>query len=83
MPDEHLPVYQIQDFHAQEQKESYFYLRSFAAHLREHQFIQRPHKHDYYIQLYISKGRQGRYTVGSCPTTRTATSSSSLLRISD
>ena len=62
MPDEHLPVYQIRDFHAQEQKGSYFYLRSFAAHLREHQFIQRPHKHDFYILLYISKGH-GTHTI--------------------
>lgn len=56
MPEEHLPIYQIRDFDAQAPRERYFYLNSFAAHLREHLFIQKPHKHNFYILLFISKG---------------------------
>lgn len=62
MPEEHLPVYQIQDFNAQEHKERFFYLSSFASHLKEHLFIQKPHKHNFYILLFISKG-QGTHTI--------------------
>lgn len=56
MSKQHLPVYQIQDFHAQEQKEQYFYISTFAAHLQEHLFIREPHKHNFYTILFITQG---------------------------
>jgi AraC family transcriptional regulator, transcriptional activator of pobA len=62
MPKEHLPIYQIQDFKAQAQKERYFYLSSFAAHLQEHLFIREPHKHNFYIILFITQGT-GTHTI--------------------
>jgi AraC family transcriptional regulator, transcriptional activator of pobA len=56
MPKDYLPIYQIQDFNAQAQKERYFYFSSFAGHLQEHLFIQEPHKHNFYILLLITQG---------------------------
>lgn len=62
MPKEHLPIYQIQDFNAQAQKEPYFYLSPLAAHLKEHLFIQEPHKHNFYIILFVTQGK-GTHTI--------------------
>ncbi|MBF9252734.1 helix-turn-helix domain-containing protein [Pontibacter sp. 172403-2] len=62
MPDKHLPIFRIQDFDAQTRREQYFYLNSFANHLREHQFIQKPHKHNFYIVLLLTSG-SGTHTI--------------------
>ncbi|RNI29169.1 helix-turn-helix domain-containing protein [Rufibacter latericius] len=62
MPKELLPIYQIQDFNAQVQKERYFYQSSFASHLKEHLFIREPHKHNFYIVLFITQGT-GTHTI--------------------
>lgn len=51
-----MPIYQIQDFEALANKDRYFYFSSFAAHLKEHQFIREPHKHDFYIILLVTQG---------------------------
>lgn len=56
MRKEHLPIYQIQDFEALANKDRYFYFSSFAGHLKEHQFIREPHKHDFYIILLVTQG---------------------------
>ncbi|GAB3204320.1 AraC-like DNA-binding protein [Pontibacter aydingkolensis] len=58
----YLPIYQIQDYNAQDQKEHYFYYSSFSAHLQEHLFIRRPHKHNFYIILFITQG-SGKHTI--------------------
>ncbi|GGK71688.1 AraC family transcriptional regulator [Rufibacter glacialis] len=57
-----MPIYQIQDFHAQAQKERYFYFSTFAAHLQEHLFIREPHKHNFYIIIFITQGT-GTHTI--------------------
>jgi len=62
MPDKHLPIFRIQDFDAQTRREQYFYLNYFANHLREHQFIQKPHKHNFYIVLLLTSG-YGTHTI--------------------
>lgn len=62
MPKDFLPIYQIQDFNAQARKETYFYLNSFAAHLQEHLFVREPHKHNFYIILFITQGT-GTHTI--------------------
>jgi AraC family transcriptional regulator, transcriptional activator of pobA len=62
MPKDQLPIYQIQDFQAQAQKERYFYFSAFAAHLQEHLFIRAPHKHNFYIILFITQGT-GTHTI--------------------
>ncbi|SIQ84935.1 AraC family transcriptional regulator [Pontibacter lucknowensis] len=62
MAKEHLPIYQIQDFEARSRKDRYFYISSFSAHLQEHLFIRKPHKHDFYIILFVTQG-QGTHTI--------------------
>lgn len=62
MQKERLPVYRIQDFNAEAQKERYFYLSPFAAHLQEHLFTREPHKHSFYIILFITQG-SGTHTI--------------------
>lgn len=57
-----LPIYQIQDFKASTLQENYFYVSSFAAHLQEHLFIQKPHKHSFYILILVTKG-SGTHTI--------------------
>jgi AraC family transcriptional regulator, transcriptional activator of pobA len=59
MSRDHLPIYQIEDFQAQE---GYFYLSSLAKHLQEHLFIRKPHKHGFYILMFITKG-SGTHTI--------------------
>ncbi|WP_276496249.1 helix-turn-helix domain-containing protein [Pontibacter litorisediminis] len=62
MSKQHLPLYQIQDFNALAHKERYFYASSLAAHLQEHLFTQQPHKHTFYIILFITQG-SGTHTI--------------------
>ncbi|QNF35533.1 helix-turn-helix domain-containing protein [Adhaeribacter swui] len=63
MPEKLLPVYQIQDFdQLVTTKNSDFYLNTFENHLREHTFIQKPHKHDFFIILLITQGT-GTHTI--------------------
>ncbi|MBJ6119727.1 helix-turn-helix domain-containing protein [Pontibacter sp. BT310] len=62
MPEANLPIYQIKDFNASSQQERYFYMKSFAQHLQEHAFIQKPHKHDFYMLLFVTQGA-GTHTI--------------------
>jgi AraC-like DNA-binding protein/quercetin dioxygenase-like cupin family protein len=62
MPEEFLPVYQIQDFNIPFHQKGGFYLKTFEAHLQEHAFIQKPHKHDFYILIFITQG-SGTHTI--------------------
>ena len=61
MPEEPLPVFQIQDF-SEPLQPSHFYLETLEGHLQKHAFIQRPHKHDFYLLLLFTKGG-GTHTV--------------------
>ncbi|OKL38614.1 AraC family transcriptional regulator [Pontibacter flavimaris] len=62
MQKEHLPIYQIQDFNALTQGDRYFYFSSFASHLQEHLFIREPHRHNFYIILFVTQG-SGTHTI--------------------
>ncbi|MDQ4141862.1 MAG: AraC family transcriptional regulator [Bacteroidota bacterium] len=63
MPDHQLPLYNIQDFEkAGSPKRPDFYLNRFEKHLQEHNFIQKPHKHDFFILLLITQGT-GTHTI--------------------
>ena len=62
MSKEHLPIYEIQDFEAQRQQDQYFYFSSLAKHLQEHLFIREPHKHNFYIVLFVTHGT-GTHTI--------------------
>jgi AraC-like DNA-binding protein len=52
---EGLPVYGINDFRP-EKETAEFYISRFSEHMRKHDFITRPHRHDFYIILYFSAG---------------------------
>ncbi|WP_026968910.1 helix-turn-helix domain-containing protein [Algoriphagus terrigena] len=56
MTKESLPVYQIPDFEPERFDSATFYYSKFAHHLEKHKFIQKPHKHDFYIVLLITAG---------------------------
>jgi AraC family transcriptional activator of pobA len=50
-----LPVYRIDHF-ITEQGDSHFYANDLRAHLRDHHFIQTPHKHNFYLCVFFSTG---------------------------
>jgi AraC family transcriptional activator of pobA len=54
----------IFDLHAFGKKASTadFYIQTLQDHLKEHKFINKPHKHDFYLILYIVKG-SGVHTI--------------------
>ncbi|MBN7809434.1 helix-turn-helix domain-containing protein [Algoriphagus sp. H41] len=56
MPKEPLPIYQIPDFETKRLDASTFYYSRLGRHLHTHRFIQRPHKHDFYILLLFTAG---------------------------
>lgn len=62
MSKDHLPIYQIADFQGPSHQEGYLYLRSLAEHLQGHLFIRKPHKHGFYILMFITKGT-GTHTI--------------------
>jgi AraC family transcriptional regulator, transcriptional activator of pobA len=49
------PLYMLDAF-SQKAKDSAFYIEAMETHLQNHQFISKPHKHDFYLLLYITKG---------------------------
>ncbi|MDB5261650.1 MAG: AraC family transcriptional regulator [Adhaeribacter sp.] len=57
-----LPIYQIQDFAETASQGPGFYLNRFEQHLQQHAFIQKPHKHDFYIILLVTQGT-GTHTI--------------------
>src|SRR5687768_2340508 len=62
MSEKLLPVYQIQNFKEPSGHHHHFYLNNLATHLQEHAFIQKPHKHDFYILIFITQG-SGTHTI--------------------
>ena len=50
-----LPVYRILDFH-QKNPGNHFYANDLHTHLKEHQFTNDPHKHDFYLTVLFTKG---------------------------
>ena len=55
------PVYCLDNF-SEKAKTSSFYIETLAAHLRDHSFVNHPHKHDFYLVLYITSGG-GTHTI--------------------
>ncbi|MEO8760385.1 MAG: helix-turn-helix transcriptional regulator [Bacteroidia bacterium] len=56
MPKKNFPVYNIEQFNHVE-KENDFYANTFPSHLKEHHFINTPHKHDFYLVVLFTKGK--------------------------
>ncbi|HYG15530.1 MAG TPA: AraC family ligand binding domain-containing protein, partial [Bacteroidia bacterium] len=48
-----LPVYNIQSF---EFYSNAFYANNLASHIKEHGFIERPHRHDFYLTMLFTNG---------------------------
>jgi AraC family transcriptional activator of pobA len=55
MADNSTPVYCLDNF-GREAGANSFYMETLAAHLRNHAFVNDPHKHDFYLILYVTKG---------------------------
>lgn len=51
-----LPLYQIPDFKSENLDHSSFYYSRLGRHLKTHKFIQKPHKHGFYILLIFTAG---------------------------
>ena len=49
------PVYALDAF-SRKAHDSAFYIEKLETHLRDHKFISKPHKHDFYLLLYITSG---------------------------
>jgi AraC-like DNA-binding protein len=49
------PLYHLDAF-SQKAKDNMFYIERLKTHLETHQFISRPHNHDFYLLLYITQG---------------------------
>jgi AraC-like DNA-binding protein len=56
MKKESLPIYQIPDFETNRPDASAFYHSRLGRHLHTHHFIQKPHKHNFYILLLFTAG---------------------------
>lgn len=61
MAENSTPVYCLDNFGQQAGANS-FYIETLAAHLRNHSFVNDPHKHDFYLILYITRG-DGEHTI--------------------
>ena len=51
-----LPVYCIDNFKSENGKEKGFYIETFKHHLSKHEFITKPHKHDFYLIILFTQG---------------------------
>ena len=62
MVNKELPIYDIEEFKYLG-PESNFYANTFKSHLEQHhQFILAPHRHDFYISVFFTKG-SGTHTI--------------------
>lgn len=49
------PLYLLDAF-SRKAKDNAVYIETLATHLKTHNFLSRPHKHDFYLLLYITRG---------------------------
>lgn len=56
-----LPVFDLNAF-SKKASWSDFYIQRLKDHVKEHAFVGRPHKHDFYLILFVEKGR-GVHTI--------------------
>jgi AraC-like DNA-binding protein len=57
MAAETLPVYCIKDFGNTVTTGNKFYINKLSAHLQQHTFVTRPHRHDFYILVCFTQGK--------------------------
>lgn len=56
-----LPLFDLNTFNAKA-KSSDFYIQNVQDHIKEHAFVGKPHKHDFYLILFIEEGK-GTHTI--------------------
>ena len=59
--DKHLPVFELNAF-SEKATWSEFYIENVRVHVKEHAFVDKPHKHDFYLILFVEKG-SGIHTI--------------------
>ncbi|MBL0740355.1 helix-turn-helix domain-containing protein [Chryseolinea lacunae] len=52
---DHTPVYCLDSF-SKKANDALFYIEDLQTHLREHAFVSEPHRHDFYLLLYVTHG---------------------------
>lgn len=57
-----LPIYNINSYKNQDSFHKYFYIKSFQQHINDYDFISKPHKHDFFLLVYVNKG-SGSHTI--------------------
>ncbi|MEJ1238074.1 AraC family transcriptional regulator [Chryseolinea sp. T2] len=59
--EKNLPVFELHAF-SEKATWSEFYIENVRDHVKEHAFVEKPHKHDFYLILFVEKGR-GTHTI--------------------
>jgi len=59
-PTDHTPVYCLDTF-SKKANENLFYIETLQTHLQRHEFVSKPHRHDFYLLLYITQGSGKHY----------------------
>jgi AraC-like DNA-binding protein len=59
--EKHLPVFELNAF-SKKATWSEFYIENVLDHVKEHTFVGKPHKHDFYLILFVGKG-SGTHTI--------------------
>ncbi|MGC1242309.1 MAG: AraC family transcriptional regulator [Chryseosolibacter sp.] len=49
------PVFKLQAF-GEKPTWTDFYIQNLKAHIKDHSFVNKPHKHDFYLIMYVTKG---------------------------
>src|SRR5438105_2094116 len=55
------PIFTLEAF-GREATWTHFYIQDLKKHVQEHQFIGQPHKHDFYLILFVTSGG-GSHTI--------------------
>jgi AraC family transcriptional activator of pobA len=62
MKEKSLPILHIDDFNQVAKQHPDFYVHLFKEHAAQYQFIQAPHRHDFYLLVLFTKG-EGTHTI--------------------
>lgn len=61
-PKKNLPVLCIEQFKNDKPYLPYFYIKKFEEHVRDYDFISKPHRHDFFFMVYFTQG-SGTHTI--------------------
>ena len=62
MKNKKLPVLCIEQFKNDKPYLPYFYIKKFDEHIRDYDFISKPHRHDFFFMVYFTQG-SGTHTI--------------------